>query len=67
MIYYILILVLLLWFSGPAIDFEDLPSNLQALSVAKLRAVCASHGILSALPAKASKADIIELLESLAE
>jgi hypothetical protein len=42
---------------------DDLPSNFHSLSAAQLRTVCASNGLLSMLPPKATKDEIISLIE----
>lgn len=45
------------------ISADSIPSNLYGLPVAQLRSICAANGLLSALPPKATKDEIISVIE----
>ena len=47
-----------------AISREDLPSNFHSLSVAQLRSICVANGLKALIPSRATKSDLINVLDS---
>mmetsp|Transcript_26973 Transcript_26973/g.25830 ORF Transcript_26973/g.25830 Transcript_26973/m.25830 type:complete len:108 (+) Transcript_26973:1581-1904(+) len=46
------------------LNINNLPSNMNSMSVAQLRSVCASNGMLHLLAKDSTKSDILDIIEN---